>query len=184
MTTKAEKLARELIALSERYSERDFDRASELLLSGELFSKAVGTARDTRAAVNSAKRKSKTKDRLPQSGANPANAADSHVQLDLDDLLRGFDESGREELVSFAKRFQSREVLENGTSVRVFAEQLGIQLPKKLPARPALLKSVLRELRCLSQEERSRFLTAADRIGNGESSLQRWSDLIVKREPD
>lgn len=179
MTTKAEKLARELIALSERYSERDFDRATELLLSGELFAKAVRTARQTREATKAAKRRLAARNRLT---AKPADASEVPVQLDLDDLLQGLGEGDREQLALFAKRFQNREVLENGSATRMFAERLGLELPKSLPARPALLKVLLRELRLFPEDVRSGLLKEADRLGNSESSLQRWSDLIVRRD--
>lgn len=188
MTSKAEKLARELIALSERYSDRDFDRASELLMSGSLFATTVGAARVARgAATKGAARKVTGQPRLPLSPTGsqpdkPQSAADSIPPLDIDSLLGDLEGEERSALRSFAIRFQNREVLESGPSARIFAQQMGVQLPKALPARSALLKTLLGSLLDANPEARASLLREANRIGTGVSSLQRWSDLIVKPE--
>lgn len=188
MTTNAEKLARELIALSERYSDRDFERAAELLLTGKLFSQALGTARHARAVAKSAPHKSPSRDgRL---SARPTNAgtgrrADAQpAQLDLDALLGDADNDDRSELAAFATRMQSREILPSGPSVRAFAQQMGMELPKSIPPRPALVKTLIRRLREMPKDVRSKLIGELDQVGTGESSLKRWSDLIVRREPE
>ncbi|MBV9881795.1 MAG: hypothetical protein JO276_02170 [Sphingomonadaceae bacterium] len=186
MTSKAEKLARELIALSERYSDRDFDRASELLMSGALFSSTIGAARAARSsATTGAMKKVVSQRRLPlrpatQRPDKSRSASDPLTQLELDDLFGDLEWEERNDLSSFAMRFQRREILESGPSARIFAQQMGVQLPKSIPARPALLKTLLKRLLDVPREARANLLREADRIDNGESSLQRWSDLIVK----
>ena len=102
--------------------------------------------------------------------------------MEIDDLLGDLEAEEKYDLSSFAMRFQSREILENGSSVRMFAQQMGVQLPKSIPARPALLKTLLKKLLDVPREARVNLLQEATRIGSGESSLQRWSNLIVKVE--
>ncbi len=186
MTSKAEKLARELIALSERYSDRDFDRASELLMSGDFFASALGAARTARSlAGRGAAQKVARQHRLPlrpatNQPAKPRSASDPLTQFEIDDLLDDLEGEERNDLSSFATRFQSREILESGSSARIFAQQMGVQLPRSIPTRAALLKTLLKRLLDVPREARANLLREASRIGNGESSLQRWSDLIVK----
>lgn len=186
MTSKAEKLARELIALSERYSDRDFDRASELLMSGDLFAHAISATRTARSMGGKrATQKAASQRRLPlrptsNQPTKPRNVSDPLTRLEIDDLLGNLEGEEREDLRSFAMRFQSREILESGSSARMFAQQMGVQLPKSIPARPTLLKTLIKRLLDVPREARANLLREATRIGNGESSLQRWSDLIVK----
>lgn len=176
MTTKAEKLARELIALSERYSPKDFEKAAELLLSGQLFAQATETALKARNAVAAAKQRvskgKPTRQSRPGLVTRSDNVDREPVQLELDDLLRDVEEQEREALGAFALRFQNREILKTGLSARIFAEQVGIDLPAKLPSRTTLLRVLVRELSHLSKDSRETWLREAERFGNSESSLQ------------
>jgi hypothetical protein len=172
--TKAERLARELIALSQRYSEHDFVLAGDLLLTGRLFTHAVKTARTARGAAMD------TAAKVHRASADRSTKADASQQLDLENLLDDADEAERRELVSFATRFQNREILESGSSARVFARQIGLDLPKTIPERAVLTRALVRRLREIPRDVRSSLILETDRIGTGESSLQRWSDLIVK----
>ncbi|WP_155006398.1 hypothetical protein [Sphingomonas hengshuiensis] len=178
-------MARELIALSERYSDREFDRASELLMSGELFANAMGAARTARILAGKGAAQKAGPRRLPPPPASnqppkARNASEPLPHLEIDDLLGDLEGEEREALSSFAMRFQSREILESGSSARMFAQQMGVQLSKSIPARQTLLRTLLRHLLDVPRDSRANLLREADRSGNGESSLQRWSDLIVK----
>jgi hypothetical protein len=184
MTTKAEKLAWELVALTERYSPKDFEKATELLLSGQLFAQTTEAALSARQALAASTRKdSKAKD-----SGNPKRNKGTQIkaerleptQLELDEILREVAEPERERLDAFALRFLNRDILRTGLSARAFAEQVGIDLPLKLPSRASLLKLLLQELSRLPKDSRDNWLAEAERSGSGESSLQRWSDLIVK----
>jgi hypothetical protein len=187
MTTNAEKLARELIALSERYSKRDFERASELLLSGKFFSQVVGTAKAARGKAKHVAQDTTSQVELkgvPSKAQLSAQLkAESPDQLDLVSLLNDVEEAERMELISFATRFQNREILGSRSATRAFAQQIGIDLSKSMPARAALAKNFIRRLREVPRDVRSNLIREADRIGTGESSLKQWSDLIVKRNP-
>lgn len=186
MTSKAEKLARELIALTERYSDGDFDRASDLLSSGSLFASTIEATRTARSfGRRTAAKKPADQHRLPlrpasNPSAKPRKASEPLTRMEIDDLLGEIETKEKDDLSSFAMSFQSRDILENGSSVRMFAQQMGVQLPKTIPARPVLLKRFLKRLLDMPREARQNLLKEAARIGNGESSLQRWSDLIVK----
>lgn len=183
MTTNAEKLARELIALNERYSAKDFDRASELLRSGELFERAVKTARIASAGagasvISNGSRKGGKSARTSASSAT--TKANMYVQLDLKNLLTDLIDDDRSSILSFAEKFQNRSILRDAPAARIFAQRLGLELPKTLPPRAILLKSIVARLRELTPDNRAEALLDAERIGKEGSALQRWSDLIVK----
>jgi len=176
MTTNAEKLARELIALNQRYSRRDFDRACELLITGEFFAQPVRAAKLARRIT------AKSDALMPQlklSAVSPSNVDSSEI-FDLSNLLIGMDDSEKGELIIFAERMRNREILPNGSSARAFADQLGLRLPKSIPSRPTLARKFVQLLREIPRDKRSNLLQEANRIGTGESSLKRWSDIIVK----
>jgi len=184
MTTKAERLAWELIGLSERYSPKDFERASELLQSGQLFQHATAAALDAKKAASfSRTRSGAPKGRRQRKISLDAPVSEDErlpIQMEINGLLESAEGPDRERLIAFAARFQNRDILRTSLSARGFAEQIGVDLPLKTPSRGMLLKLILEALRTLPQEPRDKWLMEADRSGSSESSLQRWSDLIVK----
>ena len=188
MTTKAEKLAWELVALAQRYHARDFEKATDMLMSGELFSRAVDGSRKARTA--SAKRSTVAAQSSPHKASEPVAAptkADSadQAQLELESWLANLnDVEQRDELAKFASKFQARAILKTGLMSRAFAEQIGLNLPKTLPPRPRILEAILLHLHRLPAVERSSALKYADQADTGISALKRWSDLIVKKAPD
>lgn len=185
MTTRAEKLARELIALSEQYTCKDFERASELLLSGELFRQTVTAAQIARNIVGvAAERKGTTQPRLPlRDAARSRPKRQAMTQLTTDEakkLLNVFEEHERATVSLFMDQFLKRNILASGSAIRTFAAQIGCHVPSKLPPRLNLLRTLLRQLADVPVESRAALFNEAVRIETGESSLQRWSDLIVK----
>lgn len=163
--TKAEKLARELVTLTSKYSESDFARAEEILASGELFRPIIRVSRKV-------PRGKTPKRNLPR----PSRAS---TQESIHDLLTALPQGERDELEQFADRFVTRRVLATTGAARAFAQQAGIDLPKKLPPRGEIAKRLVVRLQEIPAYARSQFIEEAKRIGT-ESSLRRWSSLIVK----
>lgn len=182
MTTKAEKLARELAALRLRYSERDFDEAARLLQTGDLFAPALAAARaapaNRRQSVHKPGQGRAAKDTSPVAAEHPNVLSDREIS----DLVRPLDDAERAPLAHFAIAFENRSLLATGSAVRTFSEQLGLELPRTLPSRTVLLKRLLTRLLALAPEPRERLLQQAPRLANTDSALQRWSELIVKHD--
>jgi hypothetical protein len=169
MTTNAEKLARDLIALRAKYSDRDFDTALGIISSGELFGPLLEIARRTEGKVpHPAKRRRKAVSPRPPNPELEAAAVFERAR-------------GQQDTEAFLRRFLERRVLGNGAAIRAFGEILGLRFPNKLPGRLRLADSFAQTLANMSYQQRQSVLEQAGRLNERESSLQQWSDVIVKR---
>ena len=169
--TKAEKLARELAALAARYTDADFERAEEILTSGDLFQSVIRAAK-----------------RLPRGAGQRRRAVPLRERIDDMDSIRSLvsalPENEREELLKFSNRLIGRRILTTTSATRSFAQLAGVDLPKKLPPRGQIAKRLAARLQEAPPHLRSQLIEAANRMGT-ESSLRLWSNLIVKNdEPD
>lgn len=167
--SKAEKLARELIALRLRFSDRDFEGAMSILSSGQLLELPLEGARRVKSLS-----RPKPNAKVRPTGQGRSEGAELAVQRLYEKV------AGDETLEGFVRQFLDRQTLRTGSAIRAFAETLDLQLPRKLPSRIAILEHLVRQLLRLSHSERPPFVRQADELENGESSLQLWSDLIVK----
>lgn len=71
-----------------------------------------------------------------------------------------------------------------GTSslLREYASRLNVELPKKLPSRTVLTLRIVEELLILREDQQKEFIDAAKSMTSDVSSLERWSNLIVRRD--
>lgn len=181
MRSKAERLARELIALHGRYSARDFDAAAQLLSSGRLFEGVVIAAEAARPVPVAREIGDKVqKRRLVKVAGGPSHDA-AEEPAEILAGLPGLEAADREELLAFAYRFADRKVLGQAGAIRSFAQGIGLSLPGKLPSRRTLLATFMQQLSRVPPAARARLLATANAPRGTESSLQGWSDLIVKR---
>lgn len=166
---KAERLARELIALRLKFSDRDFQEAISLLSSGSFLELPIEAAREATKG--------------PQSRANSkARSRQQDRSLGVELAIERLKDraAGDETLQSFVRQFLNREILRSGPAVRAFAETLGLQLSRKLPSRIATAETLVKQLLKLPTSDRAPFVQQAGELDGGESSLQLWSDVIVK----
>lgn len=168
---KSEKLARELIALTDEYSEKEFADAIALLRSGKLFRQATSGAA---AAISLKMRANK---RTQSSGQKQSNTGDS-----IENLLGHFPEGEQEEIRSFSQKLYQGELFPSNVHLRTFAEEIGVSVPQKTPPRRDLVSRILSRFLILGEFDRHQIVSEASKRSIGESSLKRWSSLIVKKD--
>lgn len=170
MTTKAERLAKELVGLSVKYSGQDFDKAIELISSEKFFQSTLVSVKKVRNTLRS-------KQRPKRGERTEIETTELTISEKFDALL-----TENPKLREFSDSFLKKEILVDGQSVRAFGEIADLELPKKLPSRTVLLERFIRHLMSLSPAIRNILIDQSPQIGNRESSLQLWSDVIVKEE--
>lgn len=168
---KSEKLARELVALTEMYSEKEFAEAIALLKSGKLFRQATSGAA---TAINLKKRAVK------RTQVGTSKADDSNDGLEA--LLGHFPEGERNEIRNFSEKLQQGELFPSNVYLRAFAEEIGVNVPQKAPSRRDLVSRILSRFLILGEVDREQIVNEASKRSTTESSLKRWSSLIVKKD--
>lgn len=169
MTNKAERLAREIVALRLKYADRDFQDAFSLIGNGPLFEIVVEAV--SAAAAKTKKASSQPKRALKISASNADDSSSIIARASTDKNLE-----------RFLKRFLDREILNRGASNRAFAQAIGVVLPKSYPARTKLASIFVDKLLTMPEDEREQIIRAAE---NGEihSSLALWSNVILRGNP-
>ena len=122
MSRKADKLARELVALRLKYSDNDFDIALQKISSGELFEVLA-------RALIQLKNKKRSKSSKTVASRSSPNDLSEVAKAAMAKLLEKIGDDA--ELRNFAEGIFEKKLLKNGTSMRGFAEVLSITLPKK-----------------------------------------------------
>lgn len=166
---KAEKLARELMALRLRFSDQDFHEAISLIASGRSFELPLAAARE--AASISRSRVQSGRSEEGQARSAGARSAISKLEQQV---------AGNDDVQAFLTRFIERDILKSGSAIRGFAEAVGLQLPRKLPSRIAVAGHFIRKLLKLPPGDRSALVQRAFEPELEGSTLQLWSNLIVK----
>ncbi len=168
MTRRVEKLARELLKLSIEYSGSEFEDAIDLVHSGQLFKSLPSVASAARVV-----RKRAPMTRRPV--ADRQNDDDSTIRgiiekIPPDEQVRVYD---------FVRRLQDGGFFATAGDLRSFLVSQGMNVPQKLPSRQAIGVKVALHLAMADDFHRSEFIQSAQSAPQ-ESSLKRWSDLIVK----
>jgi hypothetical protein len=171
MSKKVERLARELISLRLKYSDRDFQEATELLHNGQFFQSALVASNRAGDELARARR--------GESGTSPHGMERSEGAEEAISALRRRVRE-QESLRIFVEGFLDRKLLKNSSAIRSFSDTIGLSLPKKLPSRIALAQRLVNRLEDLAPERRERALAQASTFDRDGSSLQQWSDVIVK----
>lgn len=162
MTTKAKKLAMELLGIFQSHSERDIQEAFRLIKSGELLQKPIALARAAAAASRSGK---------PSRGA---------TQVHSDTLQSDNFEYPDPDIASFARSAMRGEILSSSRELRAYGEILGVKLPQKPPSRASMVRRIASKLEQIPSIDRQNLLRISRSENRSESALKAWSDLIVK----
>lgn len=172
MTRKAEKLARELITLRLGFSDNDFDEAIEIISSGRNFNAPIAALKTVSALRLATTRElNTTKFKMKNSESQQKIVEKSLVES----------VNANRELKIFIERFLNRDELENSSAVRVLFDKINVSLPKRIPSRVWLAKKLVEYFSLKSLEDQNRILDEVRETGKDTSSLQLWSDVIVKR---
>ena len=175
-TQRRTSIIRDLLALYRRYDEREIKDAIEAIERGEALQDtlrlaALGHRLHARPRVSIAARQE------PRQSSR-ARSRDSFNEL-VSRLLATGDEDDRR-VAHFLTAIEQHHVLPTGASLRDFSRALGITISDSKLDRLVIAKRVGDELLRHSKQERSEFLEMARQIGGGTSSLQEWSNIIVK----
>ena len=162
MTSKAKKLAWELVDIFRAHSDRDIQEALRLLESGELLQKPLALARAS--ATASRQRKS----------IAPAQLA--HLTATSPENLEYADP----QITDFARSAMKGEILSSSRELRAYGELLGLKLPKKVPSRAFMVRRIARRLEEVQGVDRQNLIRMSRSENRSESALKAWSDLIVK----
>jgi hypothetical protein len=170
-------IIRELLALYQRYDELEVKDAIEMLANGEAFRNFLYLAsqnqhfRARAEGVKPASRIVGTRGRRPTS-------RDAFRQF-IDKLKLDEGEQARD-IARFIVAIEQRQILSTNISLLKFARSLDVYVTSKKVDRSAIAKKIGTALLNQSPAERARIYDAANRHG-GPSSLQAWSDIIVKK---
>jgi len=172
MTRRSQQLVRELLNLCTKYSSADFQQAIRQIESGEATHLLVRLSRGMASASNrDATQRAKQ--------ASPSRKRSPKEQLDA--YTRDLREKGDETsllLAEFLTAISERVVLKNAATLRHYAAHLGLSSGTKLD-RSLIARQIgdkLRELPASIPKE----IALASELSGSTSSLQAWSDLIVK----
>jgi len=171
MSIKADKLARELLALRSKYSERDFEDALTLIESGKYWEPMSTAVRKIRSIRPSATLS-------PISDQKPRSVKNVDQDLIVERIISRA--STDPKMRDFIKDIISRDVLFPTAKIHAFTNIIGLTLPKKIPSRVYLADKVMNKMAEIPSPERDKLIEFAYNLAQPASSLQLWSDVIIR----
>lgn len=175
MTPKAEKAVRELLAIRIKYGEQPFAEALGALRDGSAFADILDVAEAIQAQARTKLRRiAKRPDRTPLAADTPrADLPKSElVPKELPD---------RDRLVGFLSDVSTGRKLRSARTISRYLALMNAERPTARQTRPQLSALLAEKLLKMNQVARRDYLLLGERIDDSEeSSLQSWSDLIVR----
>lgn len=170
-------MIRDILALYQKYDEREISDAIEALRRGDALNDLltlVELGRDLASKI-----------REPSSNLRAARAKSRrNSRDDFNEYVEGLeaeDNNKGRQIASFIKRIARRQVMQSGAALREFAETLGVGISDSKMDRLAAARKIGEALLKRSPAECDDFIKMAEQVGGGQSSLQEWSDIIVKK---
>jgi hypothetical protein len=169
---KVDRLTRELLALYVRHGPDTFRQALESLRSGSALELLTATLEELE--LKAPRRRARTR---PKAGAV---AIVDRVDLLRDEILHsGVPDAPR--VFEFSEGIAHGTFLREPRALRSYAAHMGMDVPKKMPPRQQIAREISRRLVKMNDVARRDFLELGERQDDSKSSLQGWSNLIVKR---
>ena len=168
-------IIRDLITLYQKYNEREISDAIGSIQRGEALKDLLTIAtlsRDIAAKVPNTKRG-------PARSRKKARSSRDRFNTFVETLE---DKSGEhnDQIVAFIKAIAERQVLQTSGALRDFAKYIDINVSTSKVDRLTVAINIGEALLGHSPEERSKILEMAMQMGRGVSSLNEWSEIIVK----
>jgi hypothetical protein len=182
MTNVHRKLTKDLLALYIKYGAREFNAAIK-----ELRESNIGdTIADAAQAVGDAVRDSK-------SGLGKPSRLDATVSKTLNsrerliryiDLLEQSGDRNKMYIAGLGRRMITKQVLETTSAIKDYMFRSGILMEGKQRDRYRSIRRIIDYLLDLPSQQVNEQIRAIEEIRGASSSLQKWTDVIVKREHD
>lgn len=167
---------RDLLALYQKYDEREISDAIETIRRGEALKDLVTLATMT---GEFASKIPGTKRRPARSSARSRNSKDRFNALVK--TLEGRSGEHNDQIIVLIKAIASRQVLQSAGSLREFSKLLHVGVSNTRVDRFTVAKKIGEALLDRSPLECDEFFKIAMQLGGGRSSLHEWSDIIVKK---
>lgn len=169
-------IIRDLLALYQKYNEREISDAIEAIRHGDAFHDLLTLATLSRDLAS----------KFPDTKLGPAKPrAKSRNSKDrfntLVETLERRSGEDNEPIIALIKAIATRQVLQSVGSLREFAELLNVNVPNTKMDRFTVAKKIGETLLDRSPTEREEFFDRAMRFGGERSSLHEWSEIIVKK---
>jgi hypothetical protein len=175
MRSRQEKIIGDLLALFAKYDSAEIESAVQSLRTGEalrlvaeLATEFAKLPRDTPAD---------TRSRTP---ANRARTARDFLNHSIAEFLTS-DNAVHRELGEVLEAARDGKILRSSAVMHNFIVSVGLHIPLKKD-RASTLNALGKHISELSDEEIAKILPLAKDTGRQESSLQRWSDIIVHKK--
>jgi hypothetical protein len=172
-TDRVQKIVRELLAIYLKYGASDFERAIQTLESGEVTSLIARVASDVGKVGNRAHLQ-RTKSSMSRPQMKPHTRGFSSF---VEQLQKREGQSARE-IADFIEAIVLRKSLRTAVQLREFANFLGLSYKKQ--ERTVIAKQIAERLINLRPTELQSAMSVAHQLENKRSSLQEWSNVIVK----
>ena len=173
--SRADQLVREIFGLYSKYGYSEFERAIKMLESGasvEILLRIMRVAKSAAGSLahgdNAARRSTKNRKKSPR----------ERLAEFISDLpSRAGDQS--DVVARFVSDIAERKLLQNAAMLREYSRRLGLPVDAKMD-RAIVARKIGDALLIQSQTMRKDSIELAAKLGTEKSSLQEWSDVIVK----
>ncbi len=166
---------RELLGLYSKYGMSEFQRAIQVLESGEYRDIFLRALRVTETAGASTNTSARTESTIHSKRKKQPKEYLAEFISELSE--RGTDDSRR--IASFVTEIAERRLLSNAAVLRDYSRRMGLSVDGKMD-RATVARKIGETILSQSSEVRNNNIQLAARMGSQESTLQAWSDIIVK----
>lgn len=164
----------ELLAVVRKYERSEVVAAIQALENPEWRSEIIKTLSALSELQNATKNRNQ-----PKQGKGSKRSSRDYFN-DFVIHLRGKENLRREQIEKFIESIATRKLLQNAGALRDFAAFLNVKTDAKLD-RWVVARRIGEVLADQSTEEVDRLLGSTEQFGGESSSLQAWSDVIVKK---
>jgi hypothetical protein len=174
-SNREEELVRQLLALFQSYSDSEVLAALELIRTGDPFDAFTNLGRE----LGNIRPRAPTSHRAPRKKSATKPSARDRLNRQIDELRL----SGRPPLRDLADVLQAAregQILKSSSAVLQLLNQLGIE-PSRTADRFSLLKLLGETVAGLTPDRQLQVTEAARQSGENTSSLERWTNIIVRR---
>jgi hypothetical protein len=182
MTNVHRKLTRELLALYVKYGAREFNAAIKELRESNIGGTVADAAEAVVGSLHNSKPRSAQLQRLENAPSRTLSSRDRLIHY-IQNLESGNDRH-KANIAGVARKILDREVLQSPNMIRDYNFRSGIPFEDKKIDRYRAIRKIAEYLLTLPREEADEQIRSIERMREDSSSLQKWTDVIVKPDND
>jgi hypothetical protein len=182
MTNVHRKLTKELLALYIKYGAREFNSAIKELRESNIG----GTVADAAEAVVELLRDSRPRsvEVNPLNNTPPKSLSSRDRLVHYIQTLESGNDRRKADVAGVTRKILNREALQSPNMIRDYMFRSGIPLEEKKLDRYRATRKIAEYLLALSPQEADEQIRAIEQMREASSSLQKWTDVIVKPDHD